>query len=208
MTYVKQTWENFPSTATPISAARLDYIETGIYDVSVLLGDVTAAEVDYLDGVTSAIQTQLDGKSAAGHTHAYAPIASPVFTGVPEAPTAAAATNTTQIATTAFVRAEITALVDSSPATLDTLNELAAALGDDPNFATTVATSLGTKISSTIVDAKGDILTATTNDTPARLAVGADGYVLTADSAQSTGVKWAAAAAGGSDPHPFLLMGV
>jgi hypothetical protein len=49
------------------------------------------------------------------------------------------------VATQNYVGTAISNLVDSSPATLDTLNELAAALGDDPNFATTVATSIGTK---------------------------------------------------------------
>ena len=72
-------------------------------------------------------------------------IDSPTFTGVPEAPTASAATNTTQIATTAFVRGEITALVGSAPETLDTLAELAAALADDDDFATTVTNSLALK---------------------------------------------------------------
>lgn len=76
---------------------------------------------------------------------AAAPLASPTFTGTPAAPTATAGTNTTQIATTAYVRAAISALADSAPATLDTLNELAAALGDDPNFATTVTNALATK---------------------------------------------------------------
>lgn len=70
---------------------------------------------------------------------------SPEFTGVPIAPTALTGTNTNQIATTAFVKAVLDALVDSSPTTLDTLNELAAALGDDPNFATSIATELGLK---------------------------------------------------------------
>lgn len=74
-----------------------------------------------------------------------APINSPTFTGTPSAPTAAGGTNTTQLATTAFVRAAITALIDSSPGTLDTLAELATALGNDPNFATTIATALGAK---------------------------------------------------------------
>jgi hypothetical protein len=50
-------------------------------------------------------------------------------------------------ATTGYVQTQITNLIDSSPSTLDTLNELAAALGDDPNFATTVATSIGNKVS-------------------------------------------------------------
>lgn len=76
---------------------------------------------------------------------AYAPLASPAFTGTPTAPTAAPGTNTTQLSTTAFVQAAIAALVASSPATLDTLYELAAALGNDPNFATTITTALGNK---------------------------------------------------------------
>ena len=75
----------------------------------------------------------------------YAPLNSPSFTGTPTAPTAAAATNTTQIATTAFVRTEVANLIDSAPSTLDTLNELAAALGDDPNFATTMTNALAAK---------------------------------------------------------------
>ena len=66
--------------------------------------------------------------------------------GQPAAPTATSTTNTTQIASTAFVKTVIAELVDSSPALLDTLNELAAAIGDDPNFATTVANSIATKV--------------------------------------------------------------
>ncbi|WP_460052692.1 phage tail protein [Pseudomonas sp. H1_A05] len=77
--------------------------------------------------------------------HGLAPISSPAFTGTPTAPTAPVGTNTNQLATTAFIQAAIAALVDSSPGTLDTLNELAAALGDDPNFATTVTNALATK---------------------------------------------------------------
>lgn len=97
----------------------------------------TITELNYTDGVTSNIQTQLDAKPNA---------ASPAFTGVPTAPTAATGTNTTQVATTAFVQTEVTALVDSAPSTLNTLNELAAALGDDANFSTTVTNSIATKL--------------------------------------------------------------
>lgn len=70
---------------------------------------------------------------------------SPAFTGTPTAPTATAGTNTTQIATTAYVRTEVANLVASAPGALDTLDELAAALGDDASFASTVTTAIGLK---------------------------------------------------------------
>jgi len=76
----------------------------------------------------------------------YATLASPALTGTPTAPTASAGTNTTQIATTAFVGTAVSNLVDSAPGTLNTLNELAAALGDDANFSTTVTNSIATKL--------------------------------------------------------------
>ena len=87
----------------------------------------------------------------------YAKLASPALTGTPTAPTAPAGTNTTQIATTAFVQTAVSGLVDSAPQTLDTLNELAAALGDDPNFATTIATQIGGKADSTHTHASSDV---------------------------------------------------
>lgn len=80
-----------------------------------------------------------------GDLSAFAPLASPNFTGTPTGPTAAPGTDSTQLATTAFVKAAIASIVDSSPAALDTLNELAAALGNDANFATTVTNSLAAK---------------------------------------------------------------
>jgi hypothetical protein len=74
-----------------------------------------------------------------------APLASPTLSGTPTAPTPAVGTNTGQIATAAHVKASIDALVASSPATLDTLNELAAALGNDANYAATVAAALANR---------------------------------------------------------------
>lgn len=70
---------------------------------------------------------------------------SPTFTGTPVAPTAIAGTNTTQIATTQFVKTAIDNLIASAPGALDTLDELAAALGDDANFASTITTALSAK---------------------------------------------------------------
>lgn len=86
-----------------------------------------------------------------------APLASPALTGTPTAPTAAQTANNTQVATTAFVKAAIAALVASSPAALDTLNELAAALGNDPNFATTMTNALAGKqpLNTTLTDLSG-----------------------------------------------------
>jgi len=89
-----------------------------------------------------------------------APLDSPVFTGAPKAPTALPGTNTTQLANTAFVQAAIAALVDSSPAALNTLNELATALGNDPNFATTVMNAIaGRQAASTILTALAGLQT-------------------------------------------------
>ncbi|EJN9407246.1 tail fiber domain-containing protein [Salmonella enterica] len=70
---------------------------------------------------------------------------SPTFTGVVKAPTPASDSNDTSVSTTAWVRQAIAELVDSSPETLDTLSEIAAALGNDPNFATTITNQLAGK---------------------------------------------------------------
>ena len=73
---------------------------------------------------------------------------------------------------------------------------------------TWLAVNTGTFISETLIDAKGDLVVGSANDTAARLAVGTDGFVLTADAAEATGVKWSASSGGGgSSADIFLLMG-
>lgn len=79
------------------------------------------------------------------HTQ-YAPKASPIFTGTPTAPTPANSDNSKKLATTEFVAKALAALAGSAPETLDTLKELADALGNDPNFATTVLNKLAEKL--------------------------------------------------------------
>ena len=100
-------------------------------------GAIAASEVSGLATVATS--------GAVADVTGAAPLASPTFTGTPSAPTASAGTNTTQIATTAFVQTDLANLVDSAPDALNTLNELAAALGDDANFSTTVTNSIATK---------------------------------------------------------------
>jgi len=108
---------------------------TGIVKADVGLSNVDNTS-DANKPVSTAAQSALDLK---------ANLASPTLTGTPVAPTAAAATNTTQIATTAFVKTAVDNLVASAPGTLDTLNELATALGNDANFSTTITNSLSLK---------------------------------------------------------------
>ena len=84
---------------------------------------------------------------AAANPHPkYAPLSSPIFTGTPKAPTPAAGNNSTQLANTAFVQAALAALAGSAPAALDTLKELADALGNDPNFSASVLNALAGKM--------------------------------------------------------------
>ena len=112
---------------------------------------VVLATRQYVDDQIIQVKSYVDQKMAAHVAAAdphkqYAPKESPALTGRPTAPTAEGKDSSTQIANTAFVQAAIAALVSSSPEALDTLNELAAALGNDPNFATTVTNSLAGKM--------------------------------------------------------------
>jgi len=101
-----------PSTTVNFAEAGLTYADIQVDDItadaitatSATIGDVSNTELQYLNGVTSAIQTQIDTKLASTTAAStYAPLASPSLTGTPVAPTAAADTDTTQIATTAYV---------------------------------------------------------------------------------------------------------
>lgn len=107
-------------------------------------GDVGLSNVENIApkdmGISDATQGALNLK---------APLLSPSFTGTPIAPTAAQSVSSEQIATTAFVKAAISALVNGSGAALDTLKELADALGNDPDFATTITNIAGSKLAKT-----------------------------------------------------------
>ncbi|WP_252405487.1 phage tail protein, partial [Escherichia coli] len=105
----------------------------------VQLSSATNSTSETLAATPKAVKAVMD------ETKKKAPLNSPALTGTPTTPTARQGTNNTQIASTAFVMAAIAALVDSSPDALNTLNELAAALGNDPNFATTMTNALAGK---------------------------------------------------------------
>ena len=116
-----------------------------------------------------------------------AALASPSFSGTPTAPTAAAGTNTTQIATTEFVGTAVSELVASAPAALNTLNELAAALGSDANFSTTMTNALALKASKAELTAAtlSSFNNKTTSYTP---VIGDEGNVIEMDSSSSNTV--------------------
>ena len=106
-------------------------------------GYVSVGDVGQADGVAS-----LDSGGKVPDSEiptAIARLASPTFTGTPAAPTATAGTNTTQVATTAFVGTAVSNLVNAAPESLNTLKELSDALGADANYASTITTALGTK---------------------------------------------------------------
>ena len=126
---------NSGENATPTIAVNTSTIQARV-------ANVTDTEIGYLDGVTSAIQTQIDAK---------APLASPTFTGTPTLPTdtiavtQTAADSSTKVATTAFVTGAVTDLIGGAPGALNTLNELAEAIGDDASYAAGITTALGLK---------------------------------------------------------------
>jgi|688.fasta_scaffold33691_2 hypothetical protein len=125
------------SSNIDIATTNLTNVTATAAEVNVLDGiTATTTELNYLSGAASNVQAQLDNK---------APLESPALTGTPTAPTATSGTNSNVLATTAYVDGAVSSLVDSAPDLLNTLNELAAAIGDDANFATTLANSVALK---------------------------------------------------------------
>lgn len=94
------------------------------------------------------------------------------------------------IALTSDITTAVNSILDGAPEALDTLNELAAALNDDASYASTITTALGGKIDKSVIDAAGDLLIGTADNTVGRLAIGTNGYLLTSNGTTAT---WAAA---------------
>jgi len=130
--------------ATAIATLGLDAdIATLSLPASTTISTFGASLVD--DADAAAAKTTLGLENVTNESKATM-FTDPAFTGTPTAPTAITSTDSTQVATTAFVQDRIAEVIDSAPAALDTLNELAAALGDDPNLSGSLATTISTKL--------------------------------------------------------------
>ncbi|QMU41851.1 phage tail protein [Escherichia coli] len=142
------TFTGTPKAPTPAAGNNTTQVATTAFVQAALTALINGAPatLDTLKEIAAAINNDPNFSITINNALALkAPLSSPALTGTPTAPTAAQSVNNTQIATTAFVKSAIAGMVGSAPAALDTLNELAAALGNDPNFATTMLNALAGK---------------------------------------------------------------
>ncbi|EFO2965718.1 phage tail protein [Escherichia coli] len=142
------TFTGTPKAPTPAAGNNTTQLATTAFVQAALTALINGAPatLDTLKEIAVAINNDPKFSTTINNALALkAPLSSPALTGTPTAPTAAQSVNNTQIATTAFVKSAIAGMVGSAPAALDTLNELAAALGNDPNFATTMLNALAGK---------------------------------------------------------------
>ncbi|CAD5477852.1 phage tail protein [Escherichia coli] len=142
------TFTGTPKAPTPAAGNNTTQVATTAFVQAALTALINGAPatLDTLKEIAAAINNDPKFSTTINNALALkAPLSSPALTGTPTAPTAAQSVNNTQIATTAFVKSAIAGMVGSAPAALDTLNELAAALGNDPNFATTMLNALAGK---------------------------------------------------------------
>ncbi|WP_341514500.1 phage tail protein [Escherichia coli] len=146
-TYKPQLQEGSGRTQT----IRMILVVTNIEAITLKIDpSVVLATRKYVDDEVLELRLYVDDQMrnhiAAQDPHTqYAQKHNPTFTGEPKAPTPAAGNNTTRIATTEFVQAAITALINGAPATLNTLKEIAAAINNDPKFSTTINNALSGK---------------------------------------------------------------
>jgi hypothetical protein len=133
---------------------------------------LSTTELNYVDGVTSAIQTQIDGKISASSTDTL--------------------TNKTLTLPKVNENVDLTStstelnILDGATLSTTELNYV-------DGVTSAIQTQLDGKIDESLFDTKGDILVASADNTPAKLAVGTNGYLLTANSSATNGVEWAAA---------------
>ncbi|WP_434170029.1 phage tail protein [Citrobacter freundii] len=216
------TFTGMPKAPTASAGNNSTQLATTAFVQAALVALINGAPatLDTLKEIAAAINNDPNFSTTINNALALkAPLASPALSGTPTAPTAAQTVNNTQVATTAFVKSAIAALVASSPEALDTLNELAAALGNDPNFATTMTNALAGKqpLNSTLTELSGKsvagILEYLGLGTAAQLnapsaSLGENGWlklpVLIGTNEMTLIVQWAAGTAGGSNSTGFV----
>jgi hypothetical protein len=174
-------------TSTTAELNILDGVTSTAAEINILDGaTLSTTELNYVDGVTSDIQTQLNGKSATGHTHAATDvtdftetaqdaIGNSLGTGLSYNDSTGAIS-----VDTATIQARV---ADVSDTEIGYLNGVTSA----------IQTQLDGKVDESLFDTKGDILVASADNTPAKLAAGTNGYLLTANSSAANGIEWAAA---------------
>ena len=179
--------EDVAVTATATELNILDGVTSSTAELNILDGaTLSTTELNYVDGVTSDIQTQLNGKSATGHTHAATDvtdfteaaqdaIGNSVGTGLSYNDTSGAIS-----VDTATIQAKV---ADVSDTEIGYLNGVTSG----------IQTQLDGKVDESLFDTKGDILVASADNTPVKLAAGTNGYLLTANSSATNGIEWAAA---------------
>ena len=139
------------SKSTMFSSPTFTGVVSGVTAGMVGLGNVTNESKAIMftspafTGTVTGVTKAMVGLSNVTNESKATLFASPTFSGIPLAPTAIAGTATQQVATTEFVSTAVAGIVDTAPDLLNTLNELAAALGDDANYATTITTALALK---------------------------------------------------------------
>jgi hypothetical protein len=110
---------------------------------------ISPTELSYVDGASSNLQTQITARALDSLTchntsnETWAGIKT--FSSSPIVPTVSQADNSTKVASTAYVDTAVSNLINSAPSALNSLAELATALGNDANYSTTITTALGTK---------------------------------------------------------------
>ena len=139
-TFATKSYVTSAVAAVDVSSQLANYLTTA------------TASSTYLT-ISSASSTYLTQSSASS---TYAPLASPTFTGTPSLPSGTTATtqsasdSSTKLATTAYVSAAVSSLINGAPELLNTLSEISAALNNDASFSATITTSLGTKADRTL----------------------------------------------------------
>jgi len=180
------------SKATMFTSPAFTGTVTGVTAAMVGLGNVTNESKATMfanptfTGTVSGITAAMVGLGNVANESKATLFTSPALTGTPTSTTAAAGTNNTQIATTAFVSTAVSNLIGAAPSTLDTLNELAAALGNDANFSTTITNALGLKAPTTNPTFSGTVAMGAYTATTGTINVNNTGYSLTVTGNQNS----------------------